>query len=69
MTINIMCNAINRRNGLFSISAKQAIIYYQNAAKIFINVLWVACMMNPMIGWCIEYQVKEPQLFYFFCMD
>ena len=69
MTINIMCNAINWRNGLFSISAKQAIIYYQYPAKIFVNVLRVACVMNSMVGWGIEYQVKETKFFYFFSMN
>ena len=64
-----MCNAINGRNGFFSIAAKQAIIYYQYATKIFINVLWVACMMNTMIGGCIEYLIEETELFYFFSMD
>ena len=69
MTINIMCNAINRSNGFFSIGAKQAIIYYQYATKIFINVLWIACMMNTMVGWRIEYQVKETEFFYLFSMN
>jgi hypothetical protein len=61
-----MCNTVYWWDGLFSISAKQAIIYYQYATKIFINVLRIACMMNTMIRWCIEYQVKEAKLFYFF---
>ena len=40
-----------------------------DTAEILIKIFRVACMMNTMIRWGIEYKVKEAKLLYFFCMN
>jgi len=51
---NRMRDAIDRRNvfALFLETAKQLVPYNENLRIVFIDVLWIDGMVNPVMRWC-----------------
>lgn len=54
MRVNIVRNPVHNPGFLFGIGSKNMIIDHQYTTQIFIDVLQVAAMVHPMVGWCVE---------------